>query len=69
MPNPVQVLQAEQAVESKMKAVFMLAGANKTKHKDLRTPVQNYYVVGRNEYPVNTTKLLSMMNEWKQKDQ
>ena len=65
VPTAGQVRQAEQAVESEMKAMFMLAGANRVKHEDLRTHLQNSYTVGRNEYPSNTTELLSMMNNWK----
>lgn len=55
---------AEQAVESEMKAMFMLAGANKARHDDLRTQFQNSFTVGRNEYQTSKTELLSMMNNW-----
>ncbi len=65
VPTAAQTRQAEEAVENEMKAMFMLAGANKTRHEDLRTHLQNSYTVGRNEYPSNTTELLSMMNNWK----
>ena len=51
-----------------MKAMFMLAGANIARHQDLRTHLENSYTIGRNEYPANTTELLSMMNNWKSKD-
>ena len=44
-----------------MKAMFMLAGANTARHQDLRTHLENSYTIGRNEYPANTTELLSMM--------
>lgn len=59
---------AEQAVESEMKAMFMLARVNKDKHQDLRIHLQNSYTVRRNEHPSNTTELLSMMNNWKTKN-
>jgi hypothetical protein len=61
------VSRAKQDVESEMKAMIMLAGTNKAKPEDLRTHLQNSYNVGRNEYPGNTTELLSMMNNWKPK--
>lgn len=36
VPMVAQVRKVEQAVKNEMKAMFMLAGANKTKHDDLR---------------------------------
>ncbi len=65
VPTQDQIRQAEEAVEHEMKAMFMLAGANKGRHSKLRTHLENSYTVGRNEYPANTTELLSMMNNWK----
>jgi hypothetical protein len=35
MPNPLQFQQAESAIESEMKTMFMLARANKARHEDL----------------------------------
>jgi hypothetical protein len=59
-----QEQQAEQDVENEMKAMLMLAGANKAKHENLRMHLQNSYTMGRNEYPGNMTELLSMTNNW-----
>ena len=65
VPMVAQVREVEQAMENEMKAMFVLAGANKAKHDDLRTHLQNLYTVGSNEYPSSTTELLSMVNNWK----
>ena len=62
VPTPNYKRHTEEAVKVEMKTMFMLAGANKACHKNLCTHVQNSYTVGRNKYPSNTTKLLSMMN-------
>ncbi len=56
-----QIQQAEETVESEMKVMFMLVGANSAKHEGLRMRLQNSYTMGCNEYPANTTKLLPMI--------
>lgn len=68
IPTAAQLQQAEQAVENKMKTMFILTMANKAKHDDLRTHLQNSYMVGCDEYPMNTPELLSVMNNWKPKE-
>lgn len=47
-----------------MKAMLMLAGANKARQDDLRMHLQNSYTAGHNEYQENKTELLTMMNKW-----
>lgn len=41
-----QLRQGEEIVGAKMKTMFMLVGANRAKHEDLRMHLQNSYTVG-----------------------
>jgi hypothetical protein len=53
------------AVENKVKACFMLSGANNSRHKELKQECENAYTMGRDEFPANTTNLLSKMNTYR----
>lgn len=46
--------QAEEAVESEMKAMFMLARENKARHQNLCNNLKSPFTVGSNKYPSNT---------------
>ena len=48
-----------------MKAMFVLARANRAQHENHHMHLENTYTAGCNEYPMCTMELLSMMNNWK----
>eukprot|EP00804_Cyclotella_cryptica_P011280 CCRYP_007764-RB/>CCRYP_007764-RB protein AED:0.31 eAED:0.33 QI:0/0/0/1/1/1/2/0/430 len=52
-----------------MKAAFMLSRANSRRHKKLKRHLEDSFGMGRNEYPANTTALLSMMNNFRGGDE
>ena len=49
-------------VRDETKACFMLSGAHNLQHKALKDHLENTFTIGDNKYPLNTTNLLSMMN-------
>ena len=57
--------EAQAQVDEEMKAAFMLSGANLERHKRLKRHLEDSFTMGRNEYPTNTTALLSMMNNFR----
>jgi hypothetical protein len=65
MPNANDIAQATTIVENKLKACFMLSGADNSRHKELKQACENTYTMGRDEFPSNTTDLLSKMNTYR----
>ncbi len=57
--------EAQAQLDEEMKAAFMLSGANSRRHKKLKRHLEDAFTMGRNEYPANTTALLSMMNSFR----
>ena len=65
--NISDIKQAVDKIEVGLKAAFMLSGAN-NHHKALKDCLENSYTMGRDDYPNNTTKLLSMLNNFHSND-
>ena len=51
MPNANDIAQATANVENKLKACFMLSGADNSRHKELKQACENAYMMGRDEFP------------------
>ena len=64
MPDLNNIAEATVIVENKIKACFMLSGADKDCHKELKQACENAYTMGRDEFSANTTNLLSKMNTY-----
>lgn len=67
-PNPADTATATANIEEETKACFMLSGAHNLRHKALKDYLENAYTLGDNKYPINTTELLSMMNNFRGAD-
>ena len=62
-PNNADVAEAEEWVKERYKAALMLSGADHNRHNSLRIYLENRYTVDRaDEYPANTRRLLSSLN-------
>jgi hypothetical protein len=64
-PHPDDTAMAKAYVEERMKACFMLLGAQKSRHNDLKLYLENSFTMGRDEFPLNTTELLSLLNNFR----
>jgi hypothetical protein len=64
VPTPDEIAMATTNVGNKIKACFMLSGADINRHKDLKEVCKNAYTMGRDEFPANTTDLLCRMNTY-----
>ena len=65
IPDPNDIDEATLNVENKVKACFMLSGADNARHKELKQACENAYTMGRDEFPSNTTDLLAKMNTYR----
>lgn len=64
-PNPADIAQAKEEMKNEFKACFMLSGGNNSRHKDLKEDLENRFTLKKDDYPKNTTQLLSMMNNYR----
>ena len=59
------VATATEQIANEMKAAFMLSGAEKNRHKQLKSMLENAFVVEKKDnYPNNTADVLNMMNNF-----
>jgi len=65
--QPVQndIDQATLAVENRMKACLMLGGAHNERFGELKSHLENQYIMGVDQYPDTTEGLLGMMNNFR----
>ena len=64
-PNADDTAEATDRISNKIKACFMLSGADDERHGDLKKSCENAFTMGRDEFPENTTQLLSKLNNWR----
>ena len=65
-PDPADIAEAETWVESRFKASMMLSSSDNKRYESLKNYLENRYVMHHSdEYPENTTRLLSQMNNFR----
>jgi hypothetical protein len=64
-PHPDDVAAALTAVRNRFKACLGLSGADNRRHKSLKDSLENAYSCGRDEYPVSTTSLLTLLENFR----
>ena len=65
-PNEDDVAEATTYVSNKMKACFMLSGANKHSHTQVKNYLENLYLTtNQDQSPDNTDKVLGLLNNFK----
>ena len=64
-PNGNDQAAALTEVDEKMKACYMLSGANNIKFASLKDWLENQYTMGINQYPNNCESLLGMMDNFR----
>ena len=68
-PHEDNATAAELSMQERMKACFMLSGADKDCHTSIKNHCEDMYTMGCDEYPGNTMDLLLKMNNFHQQEE